>query len=191
MPATIPVKEPSEFRAGDTVQWVKSLSDYSAEDGWVLSYYLVGAARLTIVATESGSDFAIEIPATQTATLQAGDYFLEGKVSNGTQTFTVCPARRVVVLPNFASDAQVAPGYDGRSYYRKTLDTLKSMFQGAVAFPESGYTIFGERNVTLKTFAEIQGAIAWLESKVAEEDKAEAAKAGKRTGIYMRFRSPC
>jgi hypothetical protein len=64
------------------------------------------------------------------------------------------------------------------------------MLLGVVAFPESGYTIFGERQVTLRTLDEVRNMVGWLESKVAEEQKAADIKAGKRTGIYMRFTSP-
>lgn len=185
MAAAIPTKEPTEFRAGDTVQWTKSLADYSADE-WGLTYYLVGPGpKLTIAATADGSDFSISISAAQTATLQAGEYYLEGKVSNGTQVLTVFPMAAVTVLPNLASDA--TQGFDGRTHWRKCLDTLKDMYSGAVAFPEQSYAFPNGRSVQLKTFADVQDAIQFCESKIREEEIAANPSA---KNVYIRFRCP-
>ena len=45
MSAPIPYTEPARIVAGDTAKWIKTLADYSAADGWVLSYTLVTAAN--------------------------------------------------------------------------------------------------------------------------------------------------
>lgn len=34
MAAETPTKEPETVRAGDTIKWKKSVSDYAASDGW-------------------------------------------------------------------------------------------------------------------------------------------------------------
>lgn len=191
MAATVATKEPLEFRAGDTVVFTKSLPDYSAADGWTLTYYLVGASRkLTIVATADGADFSITIPKTDTATLDAGAYSLVGVVTSATETFTIGPELRVQVLPNFASDSAVAPGFDSRSYNRRVRDALRAMVEGSAEFPEIAYTIFGERSVQLIPWKEKNDALALFESKVLQEERAEAAARGERTGVYFKFVRP-
>lgn len=191
MAADVPSKEPLEFRAGDTVLWTKSLSDYPANAGWALTYYLVGASRkLTIVATADGADFSVTIPKTDTATLEAGFYSLVGVVTSATETFTIGPELRVQVLPNFASDQAVQAGYDGRSFNRRVRDGLRAMIEGSAEFPEIAYTIFGERNVQLIPWREKNDALALYESKVAQEERQDAANRGERTGVYFKFTRP-
>lgn len=187
MAAAIATKEPTEFRAGDSVLWSKSLADYSAAE-WSLVYYLVGPGpKLTIAATADGSDFAVEITATQTATLQQGEYYLEGKVTDGSQVFTVFPLAAVTVHPNLADNQVAQQGFDGRTYWRKVLDTLKDMYSGAAAFPEQGYQFFGDRQVQLKTFDDVQKAIQFVEGKIREEE-IKANPSAKN--IYVRLRAP-
>ena len=41
--ADIPSTEPAVFTAGDTLKFTRSLADYPASEGWVLSYTLVNA----------------------------------------------------------------------------------------------------------------------------------------------------
>ena len=38
MAATVPTKEPLTIRAGDTIEWTKSIDDYKASNGWKLKY---------------------------------------------------------------------------------------------------------------------------------------------------------
>lgn len=189
MAADVPTIEPLTFRAGDTVTWEKSLADYPAGEGWALTYYIVGPHKKTVTCTTDGDTFVATITAEETTTFQAGDYWIEGKVSKDGEVKTVY-ACSLKILANFASDADVAPGYDGRTFSRRVRDSLRAMVEGSAEFPEMAYTIFGERNVQLVPLEERMRVLALFESKVAEEEKGERAGRGERTGIYMRFRSP-
>jgi hypothetical protein len=187
--ATVPTVEPSEFRAGDSVLWTRTLADYPADE-WSLSYFLVGPAqKITIAATADGTDFAVELTPAVTSPLQAGDYFLTGRVTDGTQVFTVVEQKRVKVLPNFAGD-DVTAGFDGRSFNRRVRDALRQMVEGSAAFPEIAYTIFGERSVNLVPIKDRLDALGRFEALVRDEERAEAANSGQRTGVYFRFRNP-
>lgn len=191
MAADVPTKEPLEFRAGDTVLWTKTLSDYAAGDGWALTYYIVGPQRISVSATDDGDDFSVTISAAITATLQAGIYFVEGYVSKDSERFNVYSGD-LRVKPNFASEAAVAPGYDGRSHARKCRDALRSMMEGTVGSAIIDYTIFGERNVKLMSPAERLHLLTYYEGIVQQEERAaEVANGNTGAGkIYMRFRSP-
>jgi hypothetical protein len=187
--AEVPTKEPLEFRAGDTVLWTKTLADYPAGDGWALTYYLVGATRTTVTTTADGDDFSATIPATTTATLQAGQYFIEGYVSKDAERFNVYSGD-VKVKPDFGSEASVAPGYDGRSHARKCRDALRAMMENISGSPVVDYTIFGERNVKLMTVPERLQLLGYYENLVRQEEDAAAVGRGERKDIYIRFRSP-
>jgi hypothetical protein len=69
MAATVPTKEPLTIRAGDTIEWTKSIDDYKASDGWTLSYSFRSASgTIDITSTADGDDHAVCIaPATSTA----------------------------------------------------------------------------------------------------------------------------
>jgi len=64
MAHTVPTAVPASLRAGDTATWLRSLADYPASDGWVLSYVLVKTgAQIAITATASGADHLVEVDA--------------------------------------------------------------------------------------------------------------------------------
>ena len=64
----IPTNEPSTIIAGDTIRWLKTLTDYPASDGWVLGYTLVNAAaRLVLGSTAQGDSHLVNVSATTTA----------------------------------------------------------------------------------------------------------------------------
>ena len=46
MAADIPTKEPLTIRAGDTIEWTKSIDDYKASDGWTLKYSFRGTGGI-------------------------------------------------------------------------------------------------------------------------------------------------
>lgn len=74
MAPTIPAVAPSEFRAGDTVRFTRTLADFPASAGWVVKYVLNGVSKVIVTASSSGDDHSFTMPATQSATLQPGTY---------------------------------------------------------------------------------------------------------------------
>ncbi len=188
MAADTPTIEPLTFRAGDSVSWERDVTDYPADE-WTLTYYLRGPVNLNNTATADGTTFAATITAANSATLQAGEYRLFGRVTDGTSVVTVYDAP-LTVQPNFADAGAIAEGYDPRSWNRKCLDVIKGMFEGIAPHPEISYTIFGERNVELIPVADRLRLLAVFESRVAEEERNELASRGEKTGIYIRFTSP-
>lgn len=124
--ADVPSTEPTSVTAGDTVAWTRSLSDYPASAGWVLSYALVAASiQYTITATASGDDHAVAVTAATTATWLPGEYAWQAVVTKTTERYTV-GSGSLTILPNLA--AQTA-GLDTRSHARKTLDALEAWIE--------------------------------------------------------------
>jgi hypothetical protein len=144
MTVEIPTLEPTRFRAGDTISWSKSLSDYPASDSWVLHYRLWNQAnKYDIDATADGSDHLVSVSAATSAAYKAGDYQWTSWVTLGSERYTVS-AGRVTVLPDIA--AITSPGYDSRTNAQKVLDLLDAakLAHGPSAWTQE-YEIAGRR----------------------------------------------
>jgi hypothetical protein len=140
MSATIPIYEPSVIVAGDTLAWTKTLADYSAADGWVLSYVLtlasVAPSNIAITATASGSDHAISVTAATTAAYVAGTYHWASYVTKAAERYTL-ESGTVVISPNPAS---VSPS-DPRTHAEKCLAAIEAVIEGRMSDPIVEYQI--------------------------------------------------
>ena len=126
MAATVPTKEPLTIRAGDTIEWTKSIDDYKASDGWSLSYSFRGTGgTIDITSSADGDDHAISIaPATSTA-YTAGFYDVIGYVDKGSDRYTVYTSRIEVLVDLEAAGSS----YDGRSHVKKVLDAIEAVLE--------------------------------------------------------------
>ena len=166
----IPTSEPTSVRAGDRLQWTKSLSDYPATEGWGLTYHLRSTAvdgHIQITGTASGGDHAVDVAAATTAGWTAGDYWWEAFVADGTSRYCV-GSGSIEILPDFAT---IYEGYDGRSHNRQVLDALRATMLRAASRPEVSYSISAAgQSFSFRTLAELQDAIHVYESRVAQEE---------------------
>ena len=81
MAAEIPSKEPELFRAGDTIKWKRSLSDYKASESWVLKNAFRGTPGvIDITSSASGDDHLVNEVAATTAAYSPGIYDVIGFV---------------------------------------------------------------------------------------------------------------
>lgn len=165
---------PSTITAGDTLRFTRSLPDYDPAT-WTLSYALVNTnGQITFSAIDNGDGtHLIDVQASTTAGWAPGEYDWQAYVSDGTDRLTV-EQGRVTILPDFS--AQTA-GYDGRLFWQKHLDDLKSAYQ---AFVESGgirqsYKI-NDRSMQFKSAEEIIKMISCAQQQLAIEE----ARAGRR-----------
>lgn len=123
--STIPDIEPTSLRAGDTIQWSRSLADYPASS-WTLSYTLINAAaKITFTAAASGTDYLVTVAAATSANYAAGWYDWQAVVTKGTEKHTV-GFGRLEILPNLAG----ATTYDNRSHAQVMLDAIESTLEG-------------------------------------------------------------
>lgn len=182
--------EPTAFTAGDTVSWTRTLADYPASAGWVLSYTFINAsAKFSATGTASGDDHAITLSAAATAEFAAGDYAWQSRVTKGAESYTLATGR-TIVKPSFAALATL----DSRSPARRALEAMESAYiaylsnsQGHVA----EYEIAGRR-MKFRNAAEIWQQIEKLRAEVAKEDDAARLAAGlkPRRRLLVRFNSP-
>lgn len=122
--ADIPSSIPQQLRAGDTVRWRRELSDYPADDGWILKYKLVGpTTAYSVTAEADGSAYAITIPATDSAAYVAGSYRAQEYVEKGGERYTLS-AVNLQVLPDLTT---ASSGY--RTHARKMLDAIEAWLE--------------------------------------------------------------
>jgi hypothetical protein len=187
--ADISTIEPSSVTAGDTIAWTRSLSDYSAADGWVLSYRLINAtAKIDISSSASGADHAVAVTAATSAVWTAGWYDWQAVVTLAAARHTVGTGR-MQILPNLA--AVSAAGFDNRSTARQIYDTLIAAYQSAAtsrAFVQE-YEIAGRR-MKFSTRAEWITEIDYWRAQVVAEERAANINAGLGAGnkLLVRFR---
>lgn len=185
--ATIPDIEPTAITAGDTVTWTRTLPDYPASAGWVLSYTLINAdRRVQFAAVADGDAHRVHQPAAVTAEWPVGDFEWQAVVANATDRHTVLRGR-LSIQPDFGSMV----GLDTRSMARKALEALQAAYldyltnqQGHVA----EYEIAGRR-MKFRNAAEIWAQIDRLKREVAAEDRAARIAAGlpARRRVLVRF----
>ena len=103
MTAQTPTTEPTSLIAGDTAKWLKTLADYPATEGWVLTYTLISAAsKISIVATPDGDKHLVNVAPSVTTTWAAGDYDYRAQVIKDADAYTV-GAGRMTVQPSFSA----------------------------------------------------------------------------------------
>lgn len=148
MTATIPTTEPSQVTAGDTWKWTKSVPDYSAADGWQLSYQLRGPAMLglawatEVTAHSNGRDFSVVVPVAKTERLLEGTYHWAAYVTKAGERFEV-DFGNITVRINMA----VAPVAGGQTHAERTLAVIEAALEGRLTGDLESYTIAG-RSVT-------------------------------------------
>ena len=123
--SVIPYGEPPSIRAGDTIQWRRTLSEYPATS-WTLTYSLLNAAgKITIAAGADGSDHLVSVAKATSALYTAGWYDWTASVSDGTSRYTVDNGR-IRVFPDLAA----ATTYDARSHARIMLEAIEALIEG-------------------------------------------------------------
>ncbi len=131
--------EPRKITAGDTISWKKSLSEYPATSGWVLSYVLINATnKVSITASASGDDHLVSVSASTSAAWKKGDYTYQAYVTKSSERFMI-GSGEIQILPNLA----VENALDGRSQVKKTLDAINAVIEKRASIDQEQYSISG------------------------------------------------
>jgi len=175
MTATIPTIEPQYAKAGDTWTWTKSLTDYSPDDGWALTYYLKGNGNsATITTTNSGGLFLATIAAATTAPFVAGTSYLDGYVSKGTERFNVYSGS-ITIAQNLATATGT---YNGSSAAQTILSAIDAVLAQKATEDQK---VLQHDNLRLEqmTWDELIKARNYWQNIVNQEKSAEAVRNGK------------
>lgn len=180
----VPTIEPVEMFIGDSLQWDKDLEDYPAGT-WTLAYRLLpqsGSGAQTLTATASGTTHQIRKTSSDTSAYTAGDFWLVGYVTNGTDRFEIFKGPFTI-----RENPATATSYDGRSYLQRILDLLEESIEANEAPRNVIRYSFGGVTTEIRTLQEALDARDRIKSQIANE---EAAKSGQQRRILTRFRTP-
>ncbi len=175
--------EPSQINAGDTVRWLKSLADYPASAGWVLTYLLLNATgKITITAGAQGDDHLVNVAAATSGAWAAGDYAWRAQVSKAGEVYTVGEGR-VTVRPSFGASA-----LDTRTSARRALEAVEAYLADSNNLAAAEYQIAG-RQLRRHSLSDLWQHRDRLRAEVAREDAAARIAAGLPDGrrIFVRF----
>jgi hypothetical protein len=177
--------EPSRATAGDTIAWLKSLADYPASAGWILTYTLINSVgKITITTSANGDDYSVSVTAATSAGYAAGVYTWVASVAQGAERYTVGQGS-ITIAPNLAS----ASTFDTRSTAKKALEAVNLALEsyGSKAYQHS-YEIAG-RKQQFQTPGDFLAFRSKLMAEVAREDNALRLAAGlsPRNQLFVRF----
>lgn len=180
MTAEIPIVEPSRLVAGDTLQFLRYLSDYQATDGWTLSYSLVkSSVRIAVTGSSYGDGgHLISVAAATTAAWTAGDYDWQSYVTKSTERYAI-QSGRMSILTNFAAQST---GYDARSTWRQTVEQLEAGVLTLSTGAEMVRITHRDKVLEYRTMDDLLSMLAYARSEVAREEQTEAIANGRRTG---------
>lgn len=140
--ADIPKTEPLQFRAGDTVQWKRSLSDYPASAGYALKYYLTKSDKqIVLTATQSGDDHLVTIAAADSANYEAGRYFFIARIEKTPDIFTVSEG----IIEIKANLATAITGHEWRAHCEQALENIEAVLLGKATKDNYSYSIAGRQ----------------------------------------------
>lgn len=185
MTAQTPTTEPTGLIAGDTAKWLKTLADYPASAGWVLTYTLISAAsKIIITAIADGDNYLVNVAPSVTIAYMAGDYDYRAQVTKAGEAYTVTSGR-ITVQPSFG-----VATLDSRTQARKILEAVESRLLGTATSGVLEYEIAGRR-LKHYSLAELLTLRDRFRAEVNREDAATQMANGISGGIkgrtYVRF----
>lgn len=181
------MSEPAKIRAGDTIKWSAAFSEYSAADGWSLSYVIVGSkGGITgIAGVANGAAWDITITATESKKLTKGNYYrLVGQVSKGVEKYTVYDEPIAVE----ADLMNIDTGSDIRTDEEVGLEAIKAVLAKRATKDQENYSIAG-RSLSRTPIADLITLKNYYEREVAKQRKADALSKGQalKNKIKVRF----
>lgn len=166
MTAPIPSTEPTNFAAGETVQWTKTVADYLSTDGWSLIYSIRGATVFPDVTATPVSDgsYSITIPTTSTTGLKPGRYvWASHAYKAGTPPLRYPIDRGVIIVTADLGAAETVV-----SHAAEALPIVEAAIKGRLTGDMQQYMIAG-RSITKIPIMELYALRAFYRAELAKE----------------------
>lgn len=184
---------PQTLVAGDSLNFLTTVTGYPASGGWALKYRLIprntGGTAIVLASVAEGDDYRTQAAKTATASWVADNYTWTSWVEKGSERNTLTSGQ-IVITPN---PETAAAGYDGRSMAQRALDDLQAAF---ATFKGSNGRVkryrIADREMEFSDTTEILKQINYWERQLAEEKMcAHLAAGGKpKNRILVRFSRP-
>lgn len=175
---------PRKITVGDTVTWDETLSQYPADESWVLDYNFTSHfAQFSSSHAAVGADHRITIDTTE---LEPGEYDYTKKVDDTSEVFTL-EAGILTVLPDLSADTA---GVDRRSYAEIALENIEAILKGKATKDQTSYSLNG-RALSRYSPDELNEWRGTLRTEVADERRELRREQGGRphTNVRSRFSS--
>ncbi len=183
MAPPIPTTEPDTLTAGDTAKWLKTLADFPATEGWVITYTLINAAgKITFTSSASGSDHLINVAATTTSGWPSGAYSWRATAAFGGEVHTV-GSGTITIRASFTGST-----LDDRSFARVALANVEAYLKNGNNLEAARHQIAG-REIFKYPLAELLALRDKLRIEVNQEDAADRVSRGlpDHRRIVVRF----
>ena len=162
----IPVPEPAEIRAGDSITWQREFDTFPPGDGFSLSYMFVGKSSGYPVSgamiANGPNNYIVTVPGATTAAWITGHYRWQAYITDQSGNRYTVAEGVVEVLPNL----QLATsGLDDREPDEIILDNIVTMLNGKASQDVQEYEIAGRR-LNRYTWSELMTMRSTYEKRV-------------------------
>jgi hypothetical protein len=164
---------PSTLTAGDTWSWSAEYGDYPATTWTATAYFENSAESFSVAASADGTSQAFAETAAITAALVAGKYFVQVRVTDGSEHFVV-ESGWCEVKPDPASGVK----FDHRSWARQTLDAIEAFLKGNATTAQQSISIAG-RSISRWSIPELTQFRNELRAEVRTDESGSAAGLGR------------
>ena len=175
--------------AGDTLNLLIALDNFPASEGWTLTFGFrkENGSVISFASTASGIQYALTVSSTDSAQWLPGKYIGTGKVTLGSQSFTIWRGS-MEVLPDLS---QQVDNYDTRTSSKKCLDAINAVLEGKATRDVMQTTIAGQ-SIGRMSWDELLSAKSYFQDLVdGEQATLDAASGmGSKRNILIRFARP-
>ena len=184
-----PTTEPELLVVGDRWVWKRTDigTDY-APSSYALTYNArllgTGSTTFSITASESGTDYIIEVASSTTSSRSVGVYAWNMYITRSSDSERIAlDSGKFELKDNLATSSA-----DQRTHAAKMVDYLEATQESLAQKLTSSYSIT-DRSNTLRSMDEISAQLNYYKAVFNREIMKDRAKSGRRTGqnILVRF----
>ena len=184
-----PTTEPEILVVGDRWVWKRTdIGSTYAPSSYALSYRArllgAGSTNFSFTASESGTDYLVEIASSTTTNYTSGTYAWSMYItrSSDSERFALDTGKFEV------QENLVTSSADPRTHAGKMVDYLETTLESLAQKLTTAYSV-SDRSNTLRSMDEVRGELSYYNTVFRREVQKDRAKSGKRTGqnILVRF----
>ena len=184
-----PTTEPEVLTIGDRWVWKRTdIGSTYAPSSYALSYRArllgAGSTNFSFTASESGTDYIVEVSSSTTTSLTAGIYQWAMYItrSSDSERFALDTGKFEV------QENLVTSSADPRSHAAKMVDYLETTLESLAQKLTTAYSV-SDRSNTLRSMDEVRGELNYQKTVYNREIQKDRVKSGKKTGqnILVRF----